>query len=388
MKSKVISLVEKHNLYRENSVNLLPSENILSERVRIILSSDLASRYSLSIKSNVNGFNVKNAYGGTKFFDRILEYGENLAKSLFSVKFAEIRPLSGHISAMIALLSSTPKNGRIMAIDPEFGGYDGYSKNYLPDMFSMEYAPIPFDAGAWNVDYEKFKEKVKKYKPDTVILGASYILFPYDLKLIHDLAQENSFRLIYDASHVMGLVAGKNFQDDIFRYSDIVFGSTHKSFFGPQGGILLTNEEEMFEKIEKNVVWRTMDNYHLNRVAALVQAMDEMKRHAVNYARKVIENSMLLAKLLDERKFGIKSFTGGYTSSHQIFLKNPEYCSVLERSRIIIDCVGRMGTNEISRLGFGAKDLDELAVLIMSAVKSNVSNDVIRFRRRFKLHYL
>ncbi|MGC8565195.1 MAG: serine hydroxymethyltransferase [Thermoplasmata archaeon] len=388
MNYKTISLVEKHNIYRENSINLLPSENILSEKVRIILGSDLASRYSLYVNSNVHGFNVKNAYGGTKFFDKILEHGEYLAKSIFGVKFAEIRPLSGHISAMIALLSSTKKNGKIMAIDPEFGGYDGYSKNYMADMFSMNYEPIPFDTEVWNIDYEKFTDKVKKFKPDTVILGASYMLFPYDLKFLSDLSLDYSFNLIYDASHVMGLVAGKNFQEDIFRYSDIVYGSTHKTFFGPQGGILLTNNEDMYEKIEKNIVWRTMDNYHLNRVAALVQAMEEMKRHGKNYSKSVIKNSITLAKLLDESGFGIKSFNGRYTSSHQIFIEHPEFCKILERSRIIIDCVGRMGTNEISRLDFKEKDVEILSYFMIKALKKNISDDVINFRRKFKLHYL
>ncbi|MDP8012302.1 MAG: aminotransferase class I/II-fold pyridoxal phosphate-dependent enzyme [Thermoplasmata archaeon] len=388
MKNKIINLVEKHNIYRDNSINLLPSENILSDKVKIILGSDLASRYSLSMNSEVHGIKVKNAYGGTKYFDSILEYGEKIAKFIFNTKYAEIRPLSGHISAMIALLSTTKKNGKIMAIDPEFGGYDGYSSNYLPDILSLNYAKIPFDQKNWNIDYEKFEESVKKFRPNTVILGASYILFPYNLKLINEISEKFSFTLIYDASHVMGLVAGKNFQSDIFDRTDLVFGSTHKSFFGPQGGILLTNNDEIFSNIEKNIVWRTMDNYHLNRVAALAQAMEEMKRHAENYSKKVIENSETLARVLDEMNFGIKSFNGKYTNSHQIFIKNPEVCKKLERSRLIIDCVGRMGTNEISRLGFGKKDINKLADLIIQSLKKNVSEEVISFRKRFKIHYL
>ncbi len=388
MKNKVISLVEKHNFYRNNSINLLPSENIISEKVKIILGSDLASRYSLMMDSSIHGIKVKNAYGGTKYFDSILNYGEKLAKSIFGVKFAEIRPLSGHISAMVALLSTTKKNGKIMAIDPEFGGYDGYSTNYLPDILSMKYEPIPFDISSWNIDIEKFEKKVKSYKPDTVVLGASYMLFPYDLKYIKEISQKYSFSIIYDASHIMGLIVGKNFQNDIFENSDLVYGSTHKSFFGPQGGILLTNNDEIFEKVRKNIVWRTMDNYHLNRIAALVQAMEEMKRHSINYSNRVIENSKYLAKLLDEKNFGIKSFNGFYTSSHQIFLKNPEYCTKLEKSRIIIDCVGRIGTNEISRLRFDKKDIDYLSDLMVNGLKRNVSEEVIKFRRKFKIHYL
>ncbi len=384
---EIVDLVKKHNKYRRESINLLPSENILSKKVRYILSSDLASRYSFEIEGSVHGSTAKNAYGGTKYFDEILHEGEKIARDLFNVKFAEIRPLSGHIAAMIAILSVSQKGDRIMAIDPEYGGYDGYSQNYLPDMFSLEYHPIPFNEKKWNLDMDKFEKEVKKVKPNTVILGASYILFPYDLKEIRELLDETGSKLIYDASHVMGLIAGNEFQKDIFKYSDIVYGSTHKSFFGPQGGIILTNDESLFDKARKNVVWRTMDNYHLNRVAALVQAMGEIKRFGKEYAKNVIMNAQTLAKLLDEKKFGIKKFDGKYTLSHQIFIENKNACTKLEESNIIIDCVGRMGTNEITRIGMVEKDMDTLSELIVKAMKGKVKKDVINFRKKFTIKY-
>ncbi|MEM0486462.1 MAG: serine hydroxymethyltransferase, partial [Thermoplasmata archaeon] len=107
MKFDPYILVKKHTKYRLNSLNLLPSENILSKKVLQILGTDLASRYSLLLD------NGKNAYGGTKYIDEIIFNGENIVKSLFNVKYSEIRPLSGHIAAMISLLSSVEKNGKI-----------------------------------------------------------------------------------------------------------------------------------------------------------------------------------------------------------------------------------------------------------------------------------
>ncbi len=374
-------LAKRHSHYRLNSINLLPSENILSKKVLEILGTDLASRYSLLMD------NGKNAYGGTRYIDEIIFKGEETVKSLFNVRHAEIRPLSGHIAAMIALLSSVKKNGKIMAIPPNFGGYDGYSEKYLPDILSLKYKAIPFKENLWNIDYDNFEAEVKKYNPDVVVLGASYFLFPYDLKFIYEISQKYSFKIIYDASHVMGLVAGKEFQKDIFKYSDIVYGSTHKSFFGPQGGILLTNDDSIIEKIRNNVVWRTMDNYHLNRLAALVQASLEMKTYGEEYARNVIINSKYLASLLNENNFGIKSFGGKFTESHQILIKDKDLCYLLERSRIIIDCVGRMGTNEVTRLGFGKKEIEKLSELILLSLKKNVSKEVISFRKKFRVRY-
>ncbi len=383
----IIDLVRKHNKYRKESINLLPSENILSKKVRYILSSDLASRYSLEIEGSVHGSTAKNAYGGTRYFDEILHEGERIARDIFNVKFAEIRPLSGHIASMIALLSVTKKGDKIMAIDPEYGGYDGYSKNYLPDMFSLDYHPIPFNPGEWNIDLEKFEDEIKRIKPSTVILGASYILFPYDLKRIREMVDDVNGTLIYDASHVMGLIAGNEFQKDIFKYSHIVYGSTHKSFFGPQGGILLTNDEILFKRIRKNVVWRTMDNYHLNRLAALVQSMVEMKEFGKEYALNVIKNSKKLAELLHEKNFGIREFGGRFTDSHQIFIEDKNACMKLEESNIIIDCVGRMGTNEITRIGMVEKHMEKLSDLIVKAMETKVKKKVIEFRKRFDIKY-
>jgi glycine hydroxymethyltransferase len=380
MKFDPLLLTKRHNQYRNSSINLLPSENIVSEKVKYILGSDLASRYSLTL-------NGGNAYGGTRYIDEIISNGENIISSLFNVKFAEIRPLSGHISAMIALLSIANKNGKIMAIYPENGGYDGYSQGYLPDILSLNSRAIPFDNKRWNIDYEGLEDAVRAYRPDVIVLGASYFLFPYDLKYIKDLSESYNFRIIYDSSHVMGLIAGGEFQKDIFKFTDIVYGSTHKSFFGPQGGILLTNDEYLYEKIKGNVVWRTMDNYHLNRLAALVQASLEMKKYGKDYAINVIKNSKRLAKNLDEYGFGVKSFDGEYTQSHQILIKNKELCHILEKSRIIIDCVGRMGTNEVTRLGFNLKDIDKLSELIMLSLEKNVSKEVITFRKMFKVKY-
>jgi glycine hydroxymethyltransferase len=380
MKFDPLLLTKRHNQYRNSSINLLPSENIVSEKVKYILGSDLASRYSLTL-------NDGNAYGGTRYIDEIISNGENIISSLFNVKFAEIRPLSGHISAMIALLSIANKNGKIMAIYPENGGYDGYSQGYLPDILSLNSRAIPFDNKRWNIDYEGLEDAVRAYRPDVIVLGASYFLFPYDLKYIKDLSESYNFRIIYDSSHVMGLIAGGEFQKDIFKFTDIVYGSTHKSFFGPQGGILLTNDEYLYEKIKNNVVWRTMDNYHLNRLAALVQASLEMKKYGKDYAINVIKNSKRLAKNLDEYGFGVKSFDGEYTQSHQILIKNKELCHTLEKSRIIIDCVGRMGTNEVTRLGFNLKDIDKLSELIMLSLEKNVSKEVITFRKMFKVKY-
>jgi glycine hydroxymethyltransferase len=164
----------------------------------------------------------------------------------------------------------------------------------------------------------------------------------------------NSY-LAYDGSHVMGLIAGQAFQKDVLEYCDLLFGSTHKSFFGPQGGIILTNNEDIFSRIRRNITWRTMDNYHPSRIAALGVALEEMTQYGRDYAASVVRNSVHLGKALHENGVGVK-YSPWYSETHQIALDGDYFQSkgmsfesasrILEDNRIIVDREGRIGTSD------------------------------------------
>ncbi len=393
----ILSIVRKNDKWRRSSINLLPSENMVSPKVLEILGSDLAGRYSYKINDYVHNVYIENAYRGTGYFEQILEYGTKLAKELYESKYIEIRSIGGHIAAMNMLLSTTKKGDLIYAISSENGGYDGYMPNYMPDMFGLKVRFIPYNPKTAKIDYDSFEKELKKYRPKLVILGASYFLFSYDLKRVREMCDTIDCTLGYDGSHVMGLIAGKSFQPEVLKYADILIGSTHKSLFGPQGGIIATNNESIFHNVENNIVWRTMDNYHLNRVAALSQTLLEFKKFGKDYAAQVVKNSKRLAKILDEQGFNI-DFAPEYTESHQISysqnfvneqlnLSIDEFSKKLEHSNIIIDSVGRLGTNEITRIGIKEKNLDELANLFISSISKNVKKEVIEFRSKFKIRY-
>jgi len=141
------------------------SENYLSYNVRRALASDMASRYSMVFDKEIHGVKVHNAYGGTKYQEEIREYAENEAREVFGFKFANVKPISGHIAAMSVLISLTKRGDKIMAISPEMGGYDGYSQPYMPDMFGLKYMPLKLK-DMWYVDVRDIKRK----KPNLVIL--------------------------------------------------------------------------------------------------------------------------------------------------------------------------------------------------------------------------
>ncbi len=373
-------IIQLHDEYRKRVLNMQASENFLSYKVRKALASDMASRYSMIFDQEVHGSFVHNAYGGTKYQEEIKEYAENKAREIFGFKFANVKPISGHIAAMTVLISLTEKGDKIMAIPPELGGYDGYSQPYMPDMFSLKFVPLSLK-NMREIDVEK----IRREKPKLIILGASYILFPYNLDEVLEVAEEIEARVVYDASHVMGLLPA-GFQKGIGK-CDAVYGSTHKSFPGPQGGIIFTNDESIAEKIERNLTWRTQDNYHTNRVAALAMALYEFSPVAKVYGKKVAENSKTLAQALEEDGLGIK-YSPYYTNSHQILvdekslkekfsLTPPQMGELLEENGIIVDSVGRIGTAELTWKGYGPEDMKEIAGLIIAVLEGESVRDEI-----------
>jgi glycine hydroxymethyltransferase len=375
MRSPILDLVEKHEEYRSNAINLLPSENFLSDEARKILASDLASRYSLEINDEVHGSMVRNAYGGTRYAEEITHLTRKKAEELFGAKYAEVQPIGGHIAAEIMLLSTLEKGDPFMAIGAQNGGYDGYMPEYLPEMFGHEMHEIPFDEERMQIDYEALERKIRDIEPKLIVLGASYFPFPYDIRRIREFYDGY---IGYDGSHVMGFIASGAFQRDIGML-DILVGSTHKSLYGPQGGLVLVYNEELIENVKFNTTWRTLDNPHLNRIAALGQALYELEADR-DYGKRVIGNAKALGKALYERGIPIR-FHPVYTESHQLLLDTdallerwgltPQgFRDALDKKGIIVDAVGRLGTAEVTHRGMGPKDMEKIADLILSAIDS------------------
>lgn len=377
-----MDIVNEHENWRYyNCINLIPSENVTSPQVRALLSCDMGHRYTMPASAKVHGSVVENAYRGTKYTDEVEALCAETACRIFKAEHACVKPLSGHISAMISLVSALKKGDKYFAIGPENGGYDGYGSGYFAEMMSLKFTPIPFNKKRWNIDYVKTVKLIKHKKPNAIIVGASFILFPYDLDMLYDVCKKTGSTMMYDASHVLGLIAGSEFQPNPLEAGcDVIYGSTHKSFFGPQGGIVLTNDDSLWKKIQKNITWKTMDNAHWNRIAALAQAMSEMQTFGQSYARQTVSNARSLGKALNEQGFPIKYEELGFTDSHQLAIdvngvhKNfgfeiNELAKHLENNNIIIDAVGRIGTNEITRMGFKESDMNALAEIIVQAVK-------------------
>lgn len=383
----------------EESVNLLPSENMTSPQVRALLSSDFVNRYTLPINAEYAGEFMENAYRGTRITNDVELKAEEVAREVFRCKYACVQPLSGHIAAMISIAATAKRGDLLCAIGEEHGGYDGYGPNYIPDLYGLRASKLPFRPEVWNIDADAAARQIRKEKPKLVILGASLILFPYDMGPVKEACREVGAALAYDGSHVLGLIAGGEFQMPLKQGTEILYGSTHKSFFGPQGGIIVTDNKEIDAAVRKNLTWRVVDNVHWNRVAALGQALLEMKRFGPAYAKQVVKNSKRLGKELSDRGLPIMFSDLGFSESHQLLMDRKELKAIydlsmndfavrMEKSNLIIDAVGRLGTGEITRMGMKEKDMPALADLFMEAAKGrNVKKQVKAFRDRFDMAF-
>jgi glycine hydroxymethyltransferase len=385
MIDEILNLVERHEQWRgRECLNLIPSENITSPAVRGLLASELGHRYTAR----------ERFYMGTRFIDEIEEYGEKLAREVFEAETADLRPLSGHIADLIFLASFTKPGDTLMCISPEDGGYPGLWIDGLSGLLGLKVFPIPFCKEDMRVEVEKARDAIIRVKPKALIFGASLILFPHPVRELADVARENGAVVGFDGSHVLGLIAGKRFQAPLKEGANALFGSTHKSLFGPQGGIILADEEHG-EVVKAKIYLRFVDNAHWNRIAALTLALAEMKSFGGEYAKQVIRNAKALAKALYEHGFPVKCPKLGFTESHQVIIDfgRQELCrkvaEKLQEANIIVDCVVRVGTCEVTRRGMKEGEMAKIAELMRRVVLDGenpeaVKRDVLKLCSEFQ----
>jgi len=389
MIGELLGLIEKHEQWRgRECINLIPSENVMSPAVRSLLSSDLGHRYT----------SREQFYMGTRFIDEIEQYGEELAKNIFKSETAELRPLSGHIADLIFLACFTKPNDTILCVSPDDGGYPGLWEQGLSRLLKLRKIGFPFSKETMNIKVEEATDLILREKPKVVVFGASRFLFPHPLRKLAETARQVGAHIGYDGSHVLGLIAGGKFQDPLREGAHALFGSTHKSFFGPQGGIILADKEHG-EAFKKRVHPEFVDNAHWNRIAALTLALEEMKAYGKKYARQVVRNAQTLAKALAEDGFPVACPQLGYTQSHQVLLNYGGYkeggviARKLEKANIIVDSGIRLGVCEITRRGMKEKEMQRIALFMKRVVADDedpnrVKGDVKKFVKEFqKIEY-
>jgi glycine hydroxymethyltransferase len=269
--------------------------------------------------------------------------------------------------------------------------------------------PHPFDPEIMNIDPDRMTAMIRDLKPRIVLLGGSLFLFPHPVREAADAAREVGATLVYDGAHVLGLIAGKRFQDPLREGAEVVTGSTHKTFPGPQGAIIMC-KKELSDRIDEAVFPGTVSNHHLHHLAGLGVSLAEMIEFGGDYASAVITNAKSLAQALYERGFNVLCEPHGFTESHQVAVDvtnvggSIRAATRLEEANIIVnknllpgDTVSvtdepsgiRIGTQELTRIGMGTSEMDAIAdffkrIVLDSESPESVIDDVIELKSGYQ----
>jgi len=396
----VVDAVRKHHELYKNALPMIASENIASNTVRTLLASDLSHRYAEGEVGN-------RFYQGCEYIDEVEEKAIRYAKELFEAEHVNVKPTSGVNANIAALFALTSPGDKIMALSVPDGGHISHSRYSVPAIRDLKLERLPFDPNEMNIDAAKMVKEIKEKKPELILLGGSLFLFPHPVLEAREAADEVGAKIVYDASHVLGLIAGKKFQDPLREEADVVTSSTHKTFPGPQGAIILC-KAALKDEIDKAVFPGTVSNHHLHHVAGLAVTLVEMKHFGAEYASRILSNAKVLAESLYEEGFEVLCEHKGFTESHQIAVDVRGYgggdavAKKLERANIITNknmlpfdeapeepSGIRFGVQELARIGMKESEMREIAALIRRVViegkeGKKIKEEVIELRAGFQ----
>jgi glycine hydroxymethyltransferase len=409
-------LQQHHRLFRE-CIPLIASENIPSPAVREALTTDFGNRYA-------EGWPGERVYAGCRYIDQVEFKCIELMKRLFKAEFVDVRPISGVVANLVVYTAFTEPGDTMMALSIPAGGHITMGKKKLGGTAGAVHGLIveylPLDYKELTIDADRAKSRIDKLvaegrPPKLVMFGASVFPFPHPVKELADFIRSVGATVGYDAAHVAGLIGGGQFQDPLREGADVVSLSSHKTFFGPQhGGVL--SWDKYAEKIKRAAFPGMLSNHHLHAVAGVTVACAELLEFGREYTSQIIRNAKALAQALYERGFNVLAEHKGFTQSHVMLIDITKHGDggtieeTLEKANIIINRnllpwdikEGRhfmhpggirLGVSEITRLGMKEPEMTEIAefikrVIIDKEPPEKVKAEVAEFRKDYqKVHY-
>jgi glycine hydroxymethyltransferase len=402
----VRSTVDANERWRSHTINLIASENVLSPAARSVLDSDLQHRYA-------EGHPGGRYYEGTRYVDDIETALEETIKRIFRTKWADVRPISGTVSNEAVFSRIVPQGAPAVAHPIATGGHISHAKIGSLGKRTKNILPWPTQADGYSIDVAASRDLIAKEKPAVAVLGRSLFLFPEPVEDLREVCVEAGTRMFYDGAHVLGLIAAGAFQDPLHEGADVLCGSTHKTFFGPQRGVVVAkgDDEDLCKKLDRGVFPGSSSNHHLFSLPALLVSALEVETFGPEYAKATIANAQALGASLQKRGFDVALADKGFSASHQVAVDVSPFgggkdvshrlCEqdIICNMNLLPGEPGknafapkgvRLGVQEMTRFGMGADEMDQIAQLMHDAVtgKRDVRPDVTALRDRFpKVRY-
>ena len=409
----VLRLMREHHDWFNRSIPLIASENVPSPAVREACMSDFANRYA-------EGWPGERVYAGCIYIDQVELICNDLARKVFKSEFADCRATSG-VVANLAIYSAFSNPGDwMMAASIPTGGHISHGKKEHAGtaglVHGLNIEHYPFLREEMTIDVDGTKKKIEEMArdgktPTLAMFGGSLFLFPHPVKELAEFMHGHNIHINYDGAHVAGLIAGGEFQDPLREGADTMTMSSHKTLWGPQGGIIVSYEK-FADGIKKGIFPGNTSSHHLHHVAGKAIALAESLEFGKDYAKQVIRNAKALAGALAAAGFGVLGEKRGYTMSHQMAVDVTKFGDGgtiekdLEKAGIILNRqllpgdikAGRhymhpggvrIGVPEVTRLGMKESEMKEIANFIKRVVvekkdPAQVAEDVAEFRKQYQ----
>jgi len=394
------SLSKQNRLIHEKECfNLDPAANVMNPRAEEILASGLSSRPSL-------GYPKDKYETGLEAIEEIEVISATLCAEVFGADYAEIRVPSGAIANLYAFMAICEPGDTIIAPPPSIGGHVTHHEAGCAGLYGLKTYLAPVDVENYSVDIEALRALAKEVKPKLITIGGSLNLFPHDVRAVREVADEVGAKLLFDAAHQCGIIAGGSWPDPLAEGAHLMTMSTYKSLGGPAGGLIVSNDAALAQKIESIAFPGMTANFDAGKSAALALTMLDWKDHGTAYAKAMIETAQAFADALDKEGIPVFAKERGYTESHQFAVLAKSFgggqaASAKLRKAGFLTCgIGlpvepiegdmnglRIGTSEIVRWGVTVEDIPKIAHLLAKALRSDTPEDLAIEVSELRRHY-
>ena len=383
-------MIEAEYKRQARNIELIASENIVSEAVMAAMGSVLTNKYA-------EGYPGKRYYGGCECVDEVENLAIRRVCQLFGAKYANVQPHSGAQANMAVYQALCKPGDTVLGMSLDNGGHLTHGSPVNQSGLLYNIVPYGVDENGL-IDYDALRALAKKEQPKMIIAGASAYPRAIDFEKFAEIAHEVGAYLFVDMAHIAGLVAAGLHQSPV-PYADVVTTTTHKTLRGPRGGVILTNDEELAKKFNKAIFPGTQGGPLEHVIAAKAVCFGEaLKPEFKAYQQRVVTNARVLADALQKQGFDL---VGGGTDNHLMLIdlrktgvtgkelqrRLDEVYITANKNAIpndpespFITSGMRIGTPAVTTRGFGAPEMLRIAEFIWQAATDfdNKANDIRR----------
>ncbi len=366
---------------QQNNLELIASENIVSEAVMAAQGSVLTNKYA-------EGYPGRRYYGGCEFIDVVENLAIDRAKELFGAKYVNVQPHSGSQANTAAYLALIEAGDVVLGMDLSAGGHLTHGSPVNFSGKTYHFVSYGVDPTTEVIDYDVVRILARKHQPKLIVAGASAYSRTIDFAKFREIADEVGAKLMVDMAHIAGLVAAGLHPSPV-PYADITTTTTHKTLRGPRGGMVLTNNEELAKKIN-SAVFPGIQGGPLEHVIAAkaVSFKEALAPEFKDYAQQVIDNAQAMARVFNQAPEA--RLVSGATDNHLLLIDVRGFGLNGKEAETILDSVSitanknsipfeslspfktsgiRVGTPAITSRGFSTEDAVEVAKLVVRALR-------------------